>query len=283
MPHDEPAGEAPHHGGAGRSGDPGTPGLRLLLVPGVNPARWVQVWRERLPDVPLTLVHGGVAEQEQVLAGRDADAGLVRLPVDPAVFSAIPLYTETTVVVVPVDHLVAAADEVVAADLAEETLLVPGDDVLGWDDAPGEPGALPRPATTAEAVELVASGVGVLVVPQSLARLHHRRDLTYRPVTDAPTSSVGLAWAAEAGSDLVDELIGIVRGRTVNSSRGRGGRGDDAEPPGRDARAPGGNGRPGGGSGGSRGRDGSGRGAGSPRRGGSRRGGGSGRGSRRPR
>jgi DNA-binding transcriptional LysR family regulator len=241
------------------------------------------VWRERLPDVPLTLVHGGVAEQEQVLAGRDADAGLVRLPVDPAVFSAIPLYTETTVVVVPVDHLVAAADEVVAADLAEETLLVPGDDVLGWDDPPGEPAALPRPATTAEAVELVASGVGVLVVPQSLARLHHRRDLTYRPVTDAPTSSVGLAWVADAGSDLVDELIGIVRGRTVNSSRGRGGRGDDAEPPGRDARAPGGKGRPGGGSGGSRGRDGSGRGAGSPRRGGSRRGGGSGRGSRRPR
>ena len=45
------------------------------------------------------------------------------------------------------------------------------------------------PATTAEAIELVAAGVGVLVVPQSLARLHHRRDLAYRPLTDAPQST----------------------------------------------------------------------------------------------
>jgi hypothetical protein len=59
-------------------------------------------------------------------------------------------------------------------------------------------------------------------VPQSLARLHHRRDLTYRPVVEAPQSQVALSWLQERTTDLVEEFIGIVRGRTVNSSRGRG-------------------------------------------------------------
>jgi hypothetical protein len=50
--------------------------------------------------------------------------------------------------------------------------------------------------------------------------MHHRRDLTYRVVTDAPTSSVALAWVREGHTDLVEEMIGIVRGRTGNSTRG---------------------------------------------------------------
>ncbi|MFD5540600.1 LysR substrate-binding domain-containing protein, partial [Streptomyces sp. NPDC127079] len=96
----------------------------------------------------------------------------------------------------------------------------PLDDVFDWDAPPGEP-AFERPATTEDAVELVAAGVGLLVVPQSLARLYHRRDLTYRPLTDGPRSTVALSWPEEATTDLVEDFIGIVRGRTVNSSRGR--------------------------------------------------------------
>ncbi len=62
----------------------------------------------------------------------------------------------------------------------------------------------------------------MLLVPQSLARLHHRRDLTYRTMADAPQSRIALSWPEEQTTDLVEEFIGIVRGRTVNSSRGRG-------------------------------------------------------------
>jgi hypothetical protein len=201
----------------------GGPRFRLLLVPGVVPASWVRTWRERVRDVRLELVHAPAAEAEQVLLDGGADAALLRLPVDREVLSAIPLYVETTVVVLPKDHLLTALDELAPADLAEETLLTPADDVLGWDDPPGEPSALPTPATTEDAVALVASGVGLLVVPQSLARLHHRKDLTYRPLTGAPGSQTALAWAVgRDGDPLVEELIGVVRGRTVNSSRGRG-------------------------------------------------------------
>ncbi|WP_072486465.1 LysR family substrate-binding domain-containing protein [Streptomyces atratus] len=197
-----------------------TPSFRLAYVPGVTPGKWVRIWNERLPDVPLTLVGVSAAAAPDALRGRDADAGLVRLPIDRTALSAIPLYTETTVVVIPKDHIMATVDEVSAADLADDIVLHPLDDTLDWEQRPGRP-AVERPATTADAVELVAAGVGLLVVPQSLARLHHRKDLTYRPVSDAPESRVALSWLEDETTDLVEEFIGIVRGRTVNSTRGR--------------------------------------------------------------
>jgi DNA-binding transcriptional LysR family regulator len=186
----------------------------------VTPTKWVRIWNERLPEIPLTLVAVTAAEASDVLRGGGADAGFVRLPIDRTDLSAIPLYTETTVVVIPKDHIAAAVDEVSAEDLADEIVLHPLDDTLDWERPPGRP-ANERPATTADAVELVAAGVGLLVVPQSLARLHHRKDLTYRPVTGAPESRVALSWPEEATTDMVEDFIGIVRGRTVNSSRGR--------------------------------------------------------------
>lgn len=197
-----------------------SPSFRLVYVPGVMPDKWVRVWNERLPDVPLTLTQVPAGMAQGLLLGGDADAGLVRLPVDRTVLSAIPLYTEQTVVVVPKDHLVTAADAVAPEDLADDIVLHPLDSVLTWESLPGRP-ALERPATTADAIELVAAGIGVLVVPLSLARLHHRKDLTHRPLEGAPESSVALSWPEAATTDRVEDFIGIVRGRTVNSTRGR--------------------------------------------------------------
>ncbi|MFD7736125.1 LysR family substrate-binding domain-containing protein [Kitasatospora phosalacinea] len=194
--------------------------FRLVYVPGVTPTKWLRVWEERLPDVRLELLQSAPADGHALLLSGGADAGLVRLPVDRTVLSAIPLYTETTVVVFPKDHWLAAAEEVTVADLAEEVVFHPQDDTLDWPELPGRP-AFERPATTGDAIELVAANVGVLAVPQSLARLHHRRDLTYRTLLDVPQSQVALAWPEEATTDMVEEFIGIVRGRTANSSRGR--------------------------------------------------------------
>lgn len=194
--------------------------FRLAYVPGVTPAKWVNVWTERMPGVPITLVAVPAAEAAGLLRNGGADAGFVRLPVDRDGLSVIPLYVETTVVMVPKDHAVAAADEVSIADLVDDEVFHPLDDAIEWTARPGLP-ASTRPATTADAVELVAAGAGILVVPLSLARLHHRRDLTHRPVADAPQSQVALTWPADATTDLVEDFIGIVRGRTANSSRGR--------------------------------------------------------------
>ena len=202
------------------TGTQATPPFRLAYVPGVTPGKWARTWTERLPDVPLDLLSVSVNEAIEALHGGTADAALVRLPIDRTGLSAIPLYTETSVVVVPKDHEVSAVDEVSLKDLDDYIVLHPLDDSLEWESLPGLP-AMERPATVADAIELVAAGVGLLVVPQSLARLHHRKDLTYRPLADAPQSRVALSWPEAQTTDLMEEFIGIVRGRTVNSSRGR--------------------------------------------------------------
>jgi DNA-binding transcriptional LysR family regulator len=201
------------------------PVFRLLIVPGVTVSKWGRVWSERLPETELQVVTIEAAQALTALAA-DGDAGLVRLPVDRDVFDAIPLYTETTVAVVPRDHLLAAADELTVADMADETLLRPLDDVLAWPGDDELDGGSDRPATTADAIALVPAEVGILVLPQSIARLHQRRDLTSRVVTDAPVSTVALAWRKDRYTDLVEEMIGIVRGRTAHSTRGR-----SAQPP----------------------------------------------------
>lgn len=199
---------------------PPAPAFRLGYVPGVTPAKWVAVWHERL-DVPLDLVTLDAADAARAIRAGEVDAAFVRQPLDRTDLSLIQMYVEQPVVVVAKDHVVTTADAVTCADLDDEVLLDPRDVVLTWDGPqPGRP-ARERPATTAGAIELAAAGIGVVVVPQSLARLHQRKDVTYRPLTDAPTSPVGLAWREGDPSDLVEEMIGIVRGRTANSSRGR--------------------------------------------------------------
>jgi hypothetical protein len=44
-------------------------------------------------------------------------------------------------------------------------------------------------------------------------------DVTYRVLRGGPVSSIALAWDADRTTPLVDTFVGIVRGRTVNSSR----------------------------------------------------------------
>ena len=187
------------------------PGLRVAFVPGVMPDKWARIWAERMPRDPLELTPVPDAEQTAVLYDGRAELSFVRLPVDDGRLHVIPLYTEVAVVVAPKGHLVEAADEVTLDDLTDEiTHRVP-------------------PLTPREAVETVAAGVGVVVLPMSLARLHHRKDVVHRPVTDGPESRVGLAWRRDLEDERVEVFIGVVRGRRAGSSRGPTGRtGTDA-------------------------------------------------------
>ncbi|CAM3894176.1 LysR family transcriptional regulator substrate-binding protein [Tsukamurella ocularis] len=194
--------------------------LRLGYVPGATPAKWARIWGERHADVPLELVPVAAADAANAVREGTVDLALLRLPAETSGLATIALYEEQVVAVVPKEHHAAAADELTAADLDDEPTLLPVDDPLRWAGAPGAP-VEHRPESTEAAIELVAAGLGALLVPQSLARLHHRKDLTYRPVADAPPSPVVLAVPAGEQSEAVADFIGVVRGRKAGSSRGR--------------------------------------------------------------
>jgi DNA-binding transcriptional LysR family regulator len=185
------------------------------FVTGATPDKWARVWRERYARDPLELVAITEDEQESGIREGRLDMSLVRLPIDRDGLHCIPLYEELPVAVMGAEHLLTLTEEVTLADLADEQLVLPHRS--GWTpDA--EQLAWP-PMSVADAVEVVASGTGVVIVPMSIARLHHRKDVTYRVVTDVEPTTVGLAWRIDNEDPWVQRFIGIVRGRTERSSR----------------------------------------------------------------
>ncbi|MDO5534664.1 MAG: LysR substrate-binding domain-containing protein [Propionibacteriaceae bacterium] len=174
----------------------GPDALRVGHVPGVTLTKWRTRWDERL-SARLEVVEVAEAAQRQVLVEDRVDLCFVRLPFDREGMHAIALYEEVAVAWVSKDHPVAAFDEVTLGDLADETVLTELDAV---------------------AIDRVNAGA-VLLVPMSVARSASRRDLVHRPVTDAPPTTIALAWRVDNEHPLIDEFIGIVRGRTANSSR----------------------------------------------------------------
>lgn len=191
--------------------------FRLGAVPGATPGRWIDTWKQRMPHVTLELIP--IEKSSQRTAIDELDAALIRLPLVDDSLHVISLYDEVPVVVASAESHLMAVDQLTADDLAGEVLITPLDDVLGPLDLPTTAPSFRPLATTADAIATAATGVGIVVVPMSLARLHQRKDADYRPLLAGPTSTVALAWPRERTSEDVETFVGIVRGRTARSSR----------------------------------------------------------------
>ncbi|HYI50213.1 MAG TPA: LysR substrate-binding domain-containing protein [Microbacterium sp.] len=198
---------------------PMPPTFVLGAIPGATPGGWIDAWRERMPDTDLELHPIAFSTQREELLGGGLDAALVRLPIDGDALSVIPLYDEVAVVVCSADSHLTAAEELELSDLAGEVALVPRDDVLALEIPGAVAASFEPPNDTEQAIATVAAGVGIVVVPMSLARLHRRKDTAYRPLRDVLPSTVALAWPADRTTPGVEAFVGIVRGRTPNSSR----------------------------------------------------------------
>ncbi|BDI22144.1 LysR family transcriptional regulator substrate-binding protein [Herbiconiux sp. L3-i23] len=186
--------------------------LIVGFVAGVSPDKWARVWAERMPHVELRL--RPVAADAAVASLRAGNEMVfARLPLPPrdpttgdqtsgdeaSELHSIPLWEETPVVIAPKDHPVKLFDAVTLADLESENMLE------GEDDA---------------TLDLVAAGVGLARMPQAVFRANGRRDVIARPISDAEPTRIALVWPAGATDEVLDEFIGVVRGRTVQSSRG---------------------------------------------------------------
>ena len=197
--------------------------FRVGFVPGVTPDKWARAWARQMPRRPLELLPLTDQDGVALLHSGELRMCFVRLPVHRNGLHLIPLYDEQPVVVVSREHPVAAYGAIDVSELADEHLLQDPDDVPAWRDvatevAEGARYPLP-PMTLRQAVESVAAEAGILIVPMSLARLHHRKDVVHVPVTGVPVTQVGLAWPQGADDERIEAFIGVVRGRTVNSSR----------------------------------------------------------------
>ncbi|WP_232677125.1 LysR family transcriptional regulator substrate-binding protein [Nocardioides sp. R-C-SC26] len=146
------------------------------------------------------------------------DMAIVRLPVELDGAHSVRLYEELPVVIASHEHLIAAtdeADEISVDDLAEEQLVLPH--TSGWTPRVDQ---LVWPAMSpATAIETVAAGTGVAIVPMSVARLHARKDVVWRVVGDLEPTTVALVWLRDRDDHVTQAFVGVVRGRTGRSSR----------------------------------------------------------------
>ena len=177
------------------------PTFTVLFVPGVTPTKWARTWNERMRRQRLELRPASPTEALAALRDGTADAAFLRDADADEEFSAIRLYEERPVVVASRDHLFSAvgANETIGAEELS------GENLLDGQDA--------------DTIELVAAGVGVATMPQSVARVLSRRDVIARELRDAAPTTISLVWPIDRTSPAVEALIGIVRGRTENSSR----------------------------------------------------------------
>ncbi|MBA4247288.1 MAG: LysR family transcriptional regulator [Microbacterium sp.] len=180
--------------------------LRVAFGPGVTPGKWQRVWRDRRTRGRLDMLPMNQDAALAALTDGTAHMALLRNVSADETWHAIPLYREAPVVLAPKASLVAGLESVSLVELGGLDDLV-----MLTVDLHGGSGS--------DAVELVAANVGIAVMPQSVARAHSRKDVVARPLTDGVESSISLVWPTAGAHPLVDEFIGIVRGRTANSSR----------------------------------------------------------------
>jgi DNA-binding transcriptional LysR family regulator len=190
--------------------------MRLGYDTGTTPDKWARAWRERRRETLELVPIVGAGAGEAGLRDGSLDMCLVRLPLpSTAGLHRVRLYDEAPVVVVPRDHFVTAAETVTTSDLVDEQLVLthpsgwtPAAAQLAWSEMSWQ-----------EAIEVVASGGGIAIMPMSVARLYARKDVASRPVTDLDPTTIALAWLVERDDEVTQAFVGVVKGRTTNSSR----------------------------------------------------------------
>lgn len=205
-------------------------GLRLGFVRGIAPTKWAKRYivatHTRLQLVPVA-----AAFSPRNLDSPDYDMLLERTApgVKPAgtgeggTRRSLRLYNEQIALVVSADHELAKDSEISAADLALVPLLDHPDHAPEWPTP--EPWADPEwmPKNARAALELVATGVGSILLPLPLARhISSKKQHALLQVTGegAPAgTTVWATWETAADSTDMQQLAGILRGRTARSSR----------------------------------------------------------------
>ncbi len=214
------------------------------FVRGTNPDRWNTKWQQRHPGRPLTFEALGEDPLHSDPGQAVLDAGGVLLVRAPAVAAprsdrsgkalhAVKLYDEKIGLIVARDSDFVKLTELDDLGLLDLEMLLdhPGH-LPGWPEPTpwADPSYAPR--SVAEACELVATGLGSALAALPLAqhvtdrKLHRviplaemltRRDGSGD--TALPKTAVFAVWHTAHDSNTVQELVGMLRGRTAHSSR----------------------------------------------------------------
>ena len=203
----------------------------------------LQAFRERHGDVALRLHELGTTEQLRQLESGRLDVGFMRPQRARPGLEIESIHEERVVVALPDRHPLAAQPRIHIADLTGEPVVL-----LTRAGSPGLRTAL-EPVTDEDSIiqevaemqtliGLVAAGVGISLVPESVRGMQ-RRGVSYRELAeDAPTVALAVAHRAGDDSPVLDAFLRLVRAMAPadggEREAGGGNRGGDTaggEPP----------------------------------------------------
>ncbi|MET0661185.1 MAG: LysR family transcriptional regulator [Steroidobacteraceae bacterium] len=197
--------------------------------------RIIRAFRELSPLVSLQLEESGSSELVQALRNEEIDAAFIRSPVaDIDGLLVRPLLEESMIAALPAAHPLATVANAMSsplalAQLANETFILykrPGGPGLydaiitacrGAGFSPRVGQEAPRILST---LNLVAAGLGVSIVPESLSRLQ-MDGVLYRPLSNDPPLHAPLILACRRGeqSAAVQRFIDLVQSSVEQESR----------------------------------------------------------------
>lgn len=187
----------------------------------------LRTFRESYPRVSVVLEENGTAELVSALTAERLDAAFIRSPVATGAGIAVyELLQERMLAALPGDHNLAAdaaGEPIALAALADEPFILyrrasgPGlyDSIVG---ACHKAGFMPRIEQEAPRIvatlNLVASGFGVTIVPESLCTMH-LEGVAYRPIgpTDQLFAPISLACRSTDHSAAARRFVDVVRGQ----------------------------------------------------------------------
>jgi DNA-binding transcriptional LysR family regulator len=180
----------------------------------------IRRYRDQFPDVSLQLRESTTAEQVEALSNRTIQAGFVRPPVTEAGLVLETILQEGLAVALPEGHQLAVSAEIAPGDLAGETLVMfpreqgPGfyDQIIALCRVAGFSPQIGQTATQMQTiVALVAAGLGIAIVPESVADLR-RPGVVYRPLegTYAPVE-LALVWREDDNSPALARFLEVAR------------------------------------------------------------------------
>lgn len=187
----------------------------------------MQHFRRLYPEVEFSLRNILTSDQIPMLRDGALDVGFLRLPVGEAGDVTItPVHSEPLVLLVPANHRLASQKKVRLRDLKDEWFVLyerryaPGfhDLIAG---ILSRANVVPKVAQTAgemsTILSLVASGMGVAVLPASAARQHNSNVVVCSITDNIPLSQIGMAVSNRESLPVVQRFVDLAKQMLVPS------------------------------------------------------------------
>ncbi|MBN9437384.1 LysR family transcriptional regulator [Bosea sp. (in: a-proteobacteria)] len=174
-----------------------------------------------LPEVSLILQEMVTREQVEALRSGRIDVGLLRPMFSEPGLGTLPLFRENYVVALPAGHRLTQAAAVPLTALREERFImtppgkrryVEGRFRAAFRRAGFEPQVAQEVHQLHTMIGLVAGGIGVALVPQSVSRLN-LENVVYRPLKglDSTVSELVAAWPLDRETPVLRRFVAIAR------------------------------------------------------------------------